>query len=519
MTPFILSRLFTKNLITRPFVTKTSYLKCCFTSNSFLGTIQLNNINYRQQFSNTSCLLRNDLIDIKESSSDDDEQDESFNDFVNRTLRLPETGHQVFIIQPSIKWGPSKKINTTPQLQLNEAVTLIKTLSNWKVVDTKIINLTSFNKKTFFGKGNLEFISNKVRSNKNITAIFLSVNILQPVQHRILEELFRVPVYDRYSIVMLIFREHATTKEAKLQVAMAEIPYMWSRLRGVHEGATDRLGGGTSAIGGQGETFIEVQRRLLTTREHKLKEALNKLRTHRELLRKKRSKLELPVVAIVGYTNAGKTSLIKALTGETSLQPKDQLFATLDVTVHTGILPSKLEVLFVDTIGFISDIPTGLIESFIVTLEDAMIADLIVHVQDVSHPDAIAQTEHVMNTLKSLKLPEDLLNNIVNVGNKADLLDSLNTHEQFLVSATTGLGLKELKLEIEKSILKATGRFMIKIRVRNGGLELSWLYKEATVVNIEVDENNNQFVFVDVLITQTNLSKFKHIFIKSKLNS
>uniref|UniRef100_A0A1B6CJ09 Hflx-type G domain-containing protein n=1 Tax=Clastoptera arizonana TaxID=38151 RepID=A0A1B6CJ09_9HEMI len=521
-----LKRIF--NCVLRPFVSKITKVNHNKNYSSiYYGHFykqKIVNLKYNKNFSKTSYYLKDISFDQEDPDSTNGNDEESFYEFANRTFRIPENGHNVFIIQPYIKWGPLKKTKTTPQLQLEEAVTLIKTLPRWKVLDSKIISLMSLDKKTLFGKGNLELIHEIIKANDQISAIFVSINILKPSQHRVLEDLFRVPVYDRYTIVMLIFKEHAITKEAKLQVSMAEIPYLYSRLKNVHEGATDRLGGGASAIGGDGETFIEVKRRLLTTREQKLKEAIKKLRGHREIIRKKRKKLEIPTVAVVGYTNAGKTSLIKALTGEKTLEPKDQLFATLDVTVHSGLLPSNLEVLYVDTIGFISDIPTGLIESFIATLEDAMIADLIIHVLDVSHPDAISQSEHVINTLKSLNLQESLFDNIIHVGNKADMLktpldDSLAKFKNLLVSATNGLGLKELKYKVENSVIKSTGRITMKIRIKNGGPELRWLYKESTVVNVEVDNDNTQFIYVNVIITESSLNKFKHLFIKLKNSS
>lgn len=462
---------------------------------------------------NSDYLNEDNLVD----NDDDREEVQDYEELVKRTFRIPDTGHQVMVIQPYIKWGPSKKKNTTPELQLNEAVALIETLSGWKVVDKTVISLTSFNKKSFFGKGNLELIQSNIKKNQLITAVFVSVNVLLPIQHRTLEELFCVPVYDRYTIVVQIFKQHAVTKEAKIQVAMAEIPYLWAHLKGDHEGATDRLGGGTASIGGAGETFIEVRKRVLTLHEKKLKNALKKIRSQRELLRAKRVKQEIPIVAVVGYTNAGKTSLIKALTGEETLQPRNQLFATLDVTVHEGMLPSKLKVVYVDTVGFISDIPTSLIEAFVATLEDALLADIIIHVQDVSNPDIKNQYNHVMETLQNLNLSKHLLENIIHVGNKSDLLPEIPDDDNCIhVSCTSGFGLQKLKMVAENVLLNTTERSLIRIRVRNGGPESSWLYKEATVVNVTADNKDSNYLNMDVIITETNLSKFKHNFINKK---
>lgn len=164
---------------------------------------------------------------------------------------------------------------------------------------------------------------------------------------------------DRFSVVIQILRMHASSRESRLQVAMAEIPYIWRQL-GDHLGIRGKLS--------------DSQKLLLKTREKKIKSELDEVRGHRQLIRKRRFQKNFPIIAVVGYTNAGKTSLIKALTNEESMQPKNQLFATLDITAHGGVLPCNLDVIYMDTIGFMSDIPTGLIECFVATLEDAMLA-------------------------------------------------------------------------------------------------------------------------------------------------
>lgn len=166
---------------------------------------------------------------------------------------------------------------------------------------------------------------------------------------------------DRFSIVIQILSAHATSREAKLQIALAELPYIWHHL------------------GSENSSFIrskltDSQKMMLRNRERRIKSELDQISLHRKMIRKRRSNKELPVVAVVGYTNCGKTSLIKALTNQEKLEPKNKLFATLDVTAHMGRLPCNLQVIYIDTIGFMSDIPTNLIKCFITTLEDAMVA-------------------------------------------------------------------------------------------------------------------------------------------------
>lgn len=210
-----------------------------------------------------------------------------------------------------------------------------------------------------FKTGWMEKLRKTIRHNSNISTVFINRGRLKKDQMRNLEREFGVPILDRYRIVMQILKLHAVSKHAKLQVALAELYYL--RRTTIHEGNF-------------GKMEKEKVKLMFQTREQKLKNAIKDLRAERGLLRNRRQKNEYPTVAVVGYTNAGKTSLIKALTGEAKLQPRNQLFATLDVTVHEGSLPSGLKILYVDTVGFISDIPTDLIECFVATLEDAVLS-------------------------------------------------------------------------------------------------------------------------------------------------
>lgn len=272
--------------------------------------------------------------------------------------------HRCLLIQPYVKWGP-KKLDITPEEQLEEAYALINTLPEWKVLEAIKVPLETLDMKTLFRKGNMEKMKNILQNNNNITSIFVNMGSLSTVQLNSLQDNFHKPVFDRYKIVMQILKIHATSKHAKLQVSLAELYYLEKKIK---------------------NTLLrsETIKLMFQNREKKLKDAIKNLRGQRVLLRNKRTKLNYPVVAVVGYTNSGKTSIIKSLTGEEKLQPKNQLFATLDVTVHSGILPSGMQVLYVDTVGFISDIPTNLIECFIATLEDAVLAVRIV-IQFIIH--------------------------------------------------------------------------------------------------------------------------------------
>lgn len=330
-----------------------------------------------------------------------------------------------------------------------------------------------------------------------------------------LEEFFKIPVMDRYTVVIQILRLHATSTEAKLQVAMAEIPYIWQQMRDL-----EMLGG--HHVKKQRFYLTDAQKNTLEKREKKLKHELQTVRQHRELLRHKRKQKNFPIIAVVGYTNCGKTSLIKALTHEDKLQPRNQLFATLDVTAHAGFLPSKLQVIYMDTVGFMSDIPTGLIECFIATLEDALGADLIIHVTDVSHECCVEQKDHVETTLASLirnntEQRDHIMENIITVGNKADLVDSKSSklpEDIDLISSTTGEGIENLLEKVEKRLLELTNRTKMIMKVPMGGEEMQWLYKNSAVTDSEADPEDSQQILLHVVISNAKIQQFKHHFLK-----
>lgn len=264
---------------------------------------------------------------------------------------------------------------------------------------------------------------------------------------------------------------------------------------------------------GSGESFLQVQQRLLRDRETKIQKALERLRRKRRLLGQQRRRREFPVVSVVGYTNCGKTTLIKALTGDTAIQPRDQLFATLDVTAHAGRLPSALTVLYMDTIGFLSQLPHSLVESFSATLQDVAHSDLIVHVRDVSHPETELQKASVLSALGGLGLPDALLESMVEVHNKVDLVPGYTPVEPdvLAVSALLGLGLDELMARVEDAILRATGRRTLTLRVRLAGPQLSWLHQEATVQAVDVIPEAGA-ADVKVIISDSAYGRFQKLF-------
>ncbi|KAL7832729.1 hypothetical protein SRHO_G00297470 [Serrasalmus rhombeus] len=425
---------------------------------------------------------------------------------------IGEEDHRVFIVHPDVKWGQKKQYLTTADLQMEEAVGLVKTLQNWTVIDKIIISTKMPEKKRIFGKGNFQALTEKIRRAPGVTAVFMNIERLSPLSERDLQEVWGVKVFDRYSLVLHIFRRNARTKEAKLQISLAEIPLLKSRLK--NEVANlDQQGGGSRYIMGSGETLYEVQQRLLKERELKIRSALQRLRKKRHLLRSQRKNKDFPIISVMGYTNCGKTTLIKALTGDAGLQPKDQLFATLDVTVHAGRLPSHMTVLYVDTIGFLSQLPHQLIDSFSATLEDVAHSDLIIHVRDISHPETVNQKVNVLNILKNLQIPEKLISSIIEVHNKIDLAEGYESNEPEAVpiSALKEMGLEELKQRVEEAVVKSTGKQIMTLKVQLNSPQLGWLYKEATVEEVH-DGGDDCTANVKVIISTAAYGRYRKLF-------
>ncbi|KAG1688824.1 Bifunctional arginine demethylase and lysyl-hydroxylase JMJD6 [Nymphon striatum] len=440
--------------------------------------------------------------------------DEEIVNISNRDNFISGTGHKVFVIQP-VEWKIRKEFEgTTHELRLQEAVALAETLPNWKVIKSCVLRSIGINSTMVFGRGNLKMLKDTISSDNNITALFISTNMLNGGQHHLLENLFKVPVYDRYSIVLQIFKDHAHTREAILQVALAEIPYL--RLNEMHTENRNWHSSSLEQIGGTGSVFRFTRKQILKNREMKIKSILEKLKDHRKLLRRARKDKDIPIVAVVGYTNAGKTSLIKALTDREKLIPKDQLFATLDVTAHAGRLPSNQEVIYMDTVGFISQIPTSLIASFNATLEDILEADVVIHVRDLSHPDVEYQKKNVLETLRNLKVPEKLIDSVIEVNNKIDKCNesTLQTDEDgsYNISATEGHGLAKLLQGIEEKILSNTNQITKLFRVKIGSEQERWLRHLGGIKEIMLDKKKENFYIMRVVMPHSSFAKFCHHF-------
>ncbi|XP_055457462.1 putative GTP-binding protein 6 isoform X1 [Psammomys obesus] len=427
-------------------------------------------------------------------------------------LPLLSSAHRVCILHPDVKGPAARTMRSTAENDVAEAASLVCTLPGWSVARTLVVPTRVPDSKMVFGKGNFRDVTEKIRGSQDITCVFLNVERMSVQTKTALEASWGVPVLDRFTVVLHVFRCNARTREARLQLALAEIPLLRSTLS-TRTTTQNQPGQGSRYIMGSGVSATELRQRALRDREARIRQALARLRDKRDLLRKLRTKREFPVVSVVGYTNSGKTTLIKALTGDAALQPRDQLFATLDVTAHAGWLPSRVPVLYMDTVGFLSRLPHGLMQAFSATLGDVAHSDVVVHVRDVAHPDTELQKETVLSTLQGLRLPPALLDTVLEVHNKVDLVPGYQptVSGALTVSATSGLGLDELKEALEGLVLQATGRTVVTLQVPLGGVELSWLYAEATVQQLEEmpDECTAQLT---VIISQAALCRFRKLF-------
>ena len=372
--------------------------------------------------------------------------------------------------------------------RLEEAVGLAKAIE-LDVVSAFITPLKQAKPSTLFGDGKLEQILETIKQYK--IELVIVDGTLTPIQQRNLERAWSKKVLDRTGLILEIFGKRAQTKEGRLQVELAHLEYQKSRLvrSWTH---LERQRGGVGFLGGPGETQIEADRRQLQGRIQSLKNDLASVKKTRELHRKGRRKVPYPVIALVGYTNAGKSTLFNRLTGA-DVFSKDLLFATLDPTMRELSLPSGRKVILSDTVGFISDLPTHLIAAFRATLEEVLEADIILHVRDISHQQTEEQMNDVNLVLKQLGIDtENVETDIVYVWNKLDLLESdkrsiiaqdalRGESEVCITSAYSGDGLEELLGKVDEIILRQHEIREITIPSYDGSL-LNWLYENAEII-------------------------------------
>ena len=415
---------------------------------------------------------------------------------------------RVVIVHPYLKSAGSGGRDV--KSRLDEAVGLAAAI-NLHVVAKETVPLVRIQAGGYLGKGTIERIGELV---EETDAHIVSVDTtLSPVQQRTLEEAWRAKVIDRTGLILEIFGERAATREGVLQVELAHLTYQRSRLvrSWTH---LERQRGGFGFVGGPGETQIEADRRMISERISKIRRELKTVIRTRELHREARRKVPYPVVALVGYTNAGKSTLFNRLT-DAEVFAKDLLFATLDPTMRKIKLPSGRSAILSDTVGFVSHLPTTLIAAFRATLEEVLSADIVVHVRDISHPDNVAQKADVLNVLEDLGLSEGADRRFVEVLNKIDLLNpeersvldnqAAIKSEIIPVSAASGENTDHF-LQLLDDLLSAD-REVKQLKISQAdGAAISWLYRNADVLS---RDDEAEYAMMEVAISPDQLARFE----------
>ncbi|MGR3540930.1 MAG: GTPase HflX [Hasllibacter sp.] len=376
--------------------------------------------------------------------------------------------------------------------RLAEAVALAEALPDLSVAGAEVVPVRDARPGTLFGPGKLAEL--KARVERDEIELVLIDGPVTPVQQRNLEKEWGCKLLDRTGLILEIFSDRAATREGVLQVEMAALSYQRTRLvrAWTH---LERQRGGLGFVGGPGETQIEADRRAIDTQLNRLRKQLQGVAKTRDLHRAARAKVPYPVVALVGYTNAGKSTLFNRLTGA-SVMAKDMLFATLDPTMRAVTLESGDDVILSDTVGFVSDLPTQLVAAFRATLEEVLSADLILHVRDISHPETEHQRADVEAILAELGVGEEVPR--VEVWNKADLLPPAGAEaaaaqaerreEVVLISAATGAGMEALLARVSGILGAARSREEVVLPTADGAGR-AWLYQAGVVAGEAVSED------------------------------
>ena len=390
---------------------------------------------------------------------------------------------RAFVLHPHLTGADAAR---EPEMALAEAVSLTEALPDLELVGSIVVRVPKARAGTLFGSGKVDELAQAFTAD-DIGLVIIDGPV-SPVQQRNLERAWKVKILDRTGLILEIFGDRAQTREGVLQVDLAHLSYQKTRLvrSWTH---LERQRGGLGFVGGPGETQIEADRRALDERIQQIRRQLAKVVKTRSLHRAGRKKVPFPIVALVGYTNAGKSTLFNRLTGASALA-EDMLFATLDPTMRGITLPGGRRIIVSDTVGFISNLPTELVAAFRATLEEVLDADLILHVRDISHPETEVQAEDVEKILIELGVSSGRKDAILEVLNKTDLLDgqardaivrrSDRANQQVPVSALSGAGVPDLLTRVEAALEDRKHKQDLTLGFEAGRAR-AWLFDQRVV--------------------------------------